>query len=110
MGDRANIHIKEDVDDIGVYLYTHWRGSDLPEILKDALEKRWRWDDAPYLTRIIFDEMSNGNQGNETGFGISTMLGDGDDRIIKIIVDEQLIKINGRTWTFDEYIKDNPSW
>jgi len=110
MGDRANIHIREDEEDVGVYLYTHWCGTNLPEILKNVLEKRWRWEDAPYLTRIIFDEMSKGDQGNEINFGISTSLCDGDDRIIEVIVDKQLIKINGKTWSLEEYIKDNPSW
>ena len=52
MGDRANVVI----DDNGsqVYLYTHWRGTELPEIVRKALTKNQRWDDPQYLSRIVF--------------------------------------------------------
>lgn len=68
MGDRGQIKIK----DSGVYLYAHWRGMELPFVLQAALAKRWRWDDAEYLTRIIFDAMVADEQGTETSFGIGT--------------------------------------
>ncbi len=58
MGDRANVLIKEDSKDGGVFLYTHCSGSDLPKILQKAIAKKWRWGDSPYLARIIFDQMT----------------------------------------------------
>lgn len=51
MGDRGNIAIKQDIKDecgenVYIYMYTHWRGSELAEILKSALTKgKGRWDD-----------------------------------------------------------------
>lgn len=107
MGDRANVLVKEDSEDNGVYLYTHWNGTELPTILQDALKKRWRWDDCAYLTRIIFDEMTKDDHGEETGYGISSILGDGDDRILKVNVIEQTVKMGEREWTFEEYISLN---
>jgi hypothetical protein len=56
MGDRANVYVHDGVEP-GVYLYTHWHGSDLPEVVKVALAKQWRWKDSAYLGRVIFCEM-----------------------------------------------------
>jgi len=54
MGDRANVYIRED-NDHGVYLYTHWGGYELPEVVRRALARgESRWSDAPYLARIVF--------------------------------------------------------
>lgn len=65
------------IKDTGVYLYTHWGATELYEDVKNAIRKKWRWDDPEYLTRIIFDEMTKGVQGRETGYGIGTeMAGD----------------------------------
>ena len=111
MGDRGNIFMKEDMDDSGVYLYTHWRGSELPKLLQTALQKKARWNDGPYLARIIFDVMTEGYHGEEAGFGISCFLEDGDDKIIIVDVDKwgrrkpKVILPDGREFTFDEYIK-----
>ena len=105
MGDRANVLAKENDDDPGVYLYTHWAGTELPHTLQKALAKKWRWDDTAYLARIIFDTMTEGQQGNETGYGISTFACDGNDRILEVNCTHLDVKHNGRTWTFEEYIK-----
>lgn len=70
MGDRANIEVRE--GDESVYLYTHWHGSETPEMLRRALNRgEERWADTPYLTRIIFCEMVSGLETELTGFGIS---------------------------------------
>lgn len=68
MGDRGQVFIKT----TGVYLYTHWGASELEETVRQALAKKWRWDDDEYLTRIIFDQMTKEYHGEETGFGIGT--------------------------------------
>jgi hypothetical protein len=91
MGDRANILVKEDGSDSGLWLYTHWNGSSLPHVLQAALKKKWRWDDTPYLARIIFCEMVKGDVEGETGFGISTRECDGGDRVLEVRVDEQTV-------------------
>ena len=66
MGTRAQVFIK----DTGIYLYQHWDGDGLFQIVKDAIAKGWRWNDEEYLTRIIFCEMVKDDIGGETGFGI----------------------------------------
>lgn len=53
MGDRANVYIREDQTH-GIYLYTHWGSSELPETVRTALARHERWSDTPYLARIIF--------------------------------------------------------
>ncbi len=97
MGDRGNIIVKDGGSK--VYLYTHWSGSQLPEILKEALIKgEDRWDDGPYLARIIFQEMLDGDTGT-TGFGISSEYGDGGT---DIEVDVRQATVDGVK--FEKYI------
>jgi hypothetical protein len=98
MGDCGNVIIK---DEIGqqVCLYTHWRGSELRAILKSALRRRQRWDDAPYLARIIFCEMIKGDEAAETGFGISTR----SEGSAEIIIDVKAQTAAGRP--FEDFIK-----
>lgn len=108
MGDRGNVLIGYK-DRPGVYLYTHWEGTELPKTVQKALAKRWRWDDEAYLTRIIFDEMTDGQHGRENGFGISTdML---DNQIARPIINldcyNKTVTIGCSIWTFEEYINDN---
>lgn len=92
MGDRGNVCIRETTDNVenDVYLYTHWSGAELPEIVRVALAKRWRWNDAPYLTRIIFNELQGDDRG-ETGFGISPTIGDNQYDIVVVDVEAQTV-------------------
>ena len=72
MGERGQIAIKNP-NDQRVYLYTHWYGPEIPEVLKAALKRgRNRWDDESYLARIIFNEMTKGKEMEDTGYGIDT--------------------------------------
>jgi len=96
MGDRANVvvidsypqdaHPKE-----AVFLYTHWAGYELPETLRSALlYGKSRWDDAPYLSRIIFQEMI-GTSKSQTGYGISSRLTDNEYDLLVVDVARQRI-------------------
>ncbi len=84
MGDRANVVVKQPQRLDCIYLYTHWFGSELPEIVRMALaspEGRGRWNDHAYLARIVFCAITReaetaGNR--ETGYGISTTPCDND--------------------------------
>ena len=104
MGDRANICVKEDQNDNGVYLYTHWTGTELPATLQTALAKKWRWSDSAYLARIIFDVMTDGDRGSETGYGISTFICDGQDRVLEVDCSAQRVRRNDKSWTFSQYV------
>jgi hypothetical protein len=105
MGDRANVVLKQGEEQI--CLYTHWAGSELELIAKEALKRgQKRLDDFPYLSRIVFCEMIKNDVMGETGYGISALVGDGKDRVITIDCDEQTIKLfNGDELNLIEFIK-----
>lgn len=122
MGDRVNVVIKSEQADPPsyVYLYSHWGGYDMPLVVQKALAKKWRWDDGAYLARIIFDQMTEGSVGGETGFGIDTRPCDNEHPYI--VVDPATRRVgfthydwrqshlcdpeNVREWwSFDEYIQ-----
>lgn len=101
MGDRGQVKIGS------VLLYSHWNGTELKANVKKALAKRWRWDDAEYLTRIIFDVMTQNQRDEETGFGIGTTLHtDLNNPLIEVYVEKQTVKINKIEKTFEEFIKE----
>ena len=110
MGERGNIAIN------GVYLYTHWKGHVLKPILKSALIRgKSRWDDPPYLARIIFCEMMDGDNGL-TGYGISTRIEDNNHNALEVDTNKQIVierKVNYDSlklgdviseWTFEDFI------
>lgn len=88
MGDRANIFVVDrpqataaDTEATGIYLYTHWNGSEWPLRLRDALSSpvaRRRWSDSSYLLRIITDVLFKDIRDLETGGGISTEIGENE--------------------------------
>lgn len=103
MGDRANVKVVDGGQ--CVYLYTHWGGTDLPETLRRALVRgESRWDDAAYLARIIFSEMTRGSEEELTGYGISPTVPDGGDRILEVDVDDQVVRWPEHHWcTIQDY-------
>jgi hypothetical protein len=105
MGDRANVYVHHG-DQPGVYLYTHWAGSELPDMVHAALTRKQRWNDEPYLTRIIFCTMVQGCESEETGFGISASIGDGRDRIIDVDTETQQVTVfGGAPQSFQSFIR-----
>lgn len=113
MGDRANCIVHQnsfDKDAKPVWLYTHWDGHDLLAMVQEALQRRQRWDDEPYLTRIIFDTMSKNQQGEETGFGISTTQPDNEHDFIVVDPGKQEVRLEDQsdhsvkeTWSFEDF-------
>ena len=105
MGDRANVVMTD--SDEKVVLYTHWSGYELPEIVKKAMIRgKNRWDDFQYFTRIVFSEMIQNSVLSETGFGISSTVHDGNDKIIKIDCNNQTIKVYDKPKvTFEDFVK-----
>jgi hypothetical protein len=101
MGDRAQVLIK----DTGIYLYTHWDGYKLENIVKKAISKKLRWNDPEYLSRIIFDEMIGENQYGEVGYGIGTTQHGDVYNLIEInCKDQTFMNYNGSMKSFDEFI------
>ena len=110
MGDRANVLVKSSNTDRGVWLYTHWGGTELPSKLRKALAMRERWDDPAYLTRIIFDVMTEGQHGETTGFGISSQAQDGADRVLIVNCQNQTVTAGSNCWSFERFIEGEFSW
>lgn len=115
MGDRANIAIKQndlqtkDGEPVHIYFYTHWSGEDLPMILQSALRRgEPRWNDTPYLSRIIFSEMIQDDVLDETGYGISTYICDNEHDIIYIDPESNTVSIGDRQWSFKDYVELPP--
>jgi hypothetical protein len=98
MGDRANIYLEmpkaygQDAERSGVYLYTHWSGSEWPEKLREALEfGKGRWDDDPYLARIITSRVFADLVDSETGGGLSLVLTDNEYPITVVDLSNQTV-------------------
>lgn len=118
MGDRGNIAVQ--TGDKRVYLYGHWSGQEMPEILRKALARKARWDDPSYLARIIFCELV-GDDKSETGFGISATIDDNEHPIIVVDCDKQVVTIeaepdgshgprgNAKVVSFSDYIGLEPA-
>jgi hypothetical protein len=89
MGDRGNIVVRSAFGD--VWMYTHWNGTGMKDVLQTVLAKHQRWDDAPYLTRMIFCELVKDSEGNSTGFGISTHMLDNEHGVLVVDVTQQRV-------------------
>jgi len=111
MGDRGNI-IFEESGGTRFYFYTRWRGTDLPHILqKGMIRGRERWSDEPYLARILFSALVEGQEGGDTGFGISSTICDNEHDYLLVKNSQRKICRFAKTgdfealgeWTFEEY-------
>lgn len=108
MGDRANIVLNYGDNYDRIYLYTHWKGYKIEQILKQALIKgKSRWDDVPYFSRVIFCELIGLDEFNEiTGFGLTPYITDGDDRILEIdLENKRVMPVDKDIWlSYEEFI------
>ena len=119
MGDRANIVIEKDNSGLfphEIYFYTHWRGSDIKDILKKSLFRgKGRWDDGQYLSRVIFCDLMGSDVNGLTGIGISTGVGDGEYRLLCVNMELQKVRLRDsrekpdaviiKEWSFEEYVE-----
>ena len=73
------------------------------------LKRNQRWDDEPYLTRIIFSEMIKDNIEDETGYGISTYICDNSYPILVVDTEKQEVSIQheSRTVSFKNFCELN---
>jgi hypothetical protein len=99
MGDRGNILVlqkaRDDAPLGGIFIYSHWRGSELPKLLQSALKRRLRWTDEGYLTRIIVCEVIGKDDfEGETGFGITTYITDNSYPVLIVDVEKQTISVS----------------
>lgn len=103
MGDRAEIAVRS--DDETVYLYSHWDGNSLINVLRAALVRgKSRWDDPPYLTRIIFCEMVKDEISGLEGYGIWSSHQESEHGLYLVDINNQKVDINGSVFSFQEFI------
>jgi hypothetical protein len=97
MGDRSNIVVQEENGN-RIFLYGHWMGEDSINVTRDVLALRDRWNDSPYLTRMLFEKMIEGNIDKTTGFGISTSMCDNEYPIIVLEPSTQTAWLEAYIW------------
>lgn len=105
MGDRRNVIIKDDRG-VGVGLYSHWGGTELPAVVAAAMRRASsRWSDAAYLARAIFCEMVKDDVMSELGYGISSAdnLCEGSSRDITVDCEKQMVQIERRWMSFSSF-------
>ena len=110
MGDRGNIVIidgwqdKKEKAPSQVWLYTHWGGSTIASVVRDALAKNQRWNDGQYLARIVYDVLLDGQHSDATGFGITDRMCDNEHKIVVVDTSQQLVVIVERECVVDRKI------
>lgn len=111
MGDRAHIILTNGYntpDKTSIFLYTHWEGYRLHEILAAALKRgEDRWDDPAYLSRIIASELfrESGIDGL-TGAGLGTTMMEGPSRndLTVDLENNTVTRANDETYSYAEFI------
>lgn len=104
MADRGNIKIVYS-EGSPVYFYTHSRGSEIEKVVKTALQRRQRWDDDGYLARIIFNTLTQGQEGAEIGFGISPFQIEEGSPLITVNTVKRSVTFKDKTKCFEDFIK-----
>lgn len=106
MGARAQVKI----EDTGVFLYTHWGSGEIEDTVGKALQRRQRWTDPEYLARIVFSQMTRGQEDAETGFGIGNSRHGDIDVLVTLNCAKQTVTVEDvwgkteETSTFTEFI------
>lgn len=105
MGDRGNIIIVQEEKE-RLYFYTHWAGYDIPRRVAVAFDRaRNRWDDEPYMNRVLFDSLAEGDSREEvTGYGIDWRLGDGGTELT-VDYDRQKILYQDHYYSFADFVE-----
>ena len=90
MGNRNSIKITYRTGD-SVYLYGHWIGNEIHDIVKRALWSSDRVTDESYFARVLFSRMvtSGGTRDidSETGYGIAPYVVDHDAGNMMVHID-----------------------
>jgi hypothetical protein len=124
---RANLVVETEWDK-RVFLYTHWDGERVPEVVQKTLDNKLRLDDPLYLTRMLFCKLCPVKEwDSEYGYGISTTFGDNNHDVLLVRpgnLSVELHKFDYKkhdvvgnwkepmfTWTYTEYCRiEDISW
>ena len=86
MGNRNSIKITYRTGD-SIYLYGHWIGNDIHDIVKGALWSSDRVTDESYFARVLFSRMIQNDISSDTGFGIAPYVVDHDAGNMMVHID-----------------------
>ena len=86
MGNRNSIKITYRTGD-SIYLYGHWIGNEIHDIVKGALWSSDRVTDESYFARVLFSRMIEKDISSDTGFGIAPYLVDHDAGNMMVHID-----------------------
>lgn len=92
MGSPAEVVLEERGE--RVYIYSHWDGYDtewLPLLASALNHSQNRWDDAPYMNRMIFSLLISDDVWGETGYGLSAHHMDSMQSPVVICHDDQTV-------------------
>lgn len=101
MGDRTSIRVEESETNEGIWLYTHWGGyRALVDLQLGLIAGEGRWNDGPYLARVIFCHMVPEDQIHGIlSFGIWSEMLDHEYPFIMIVdVSKQEIRFHYFEW------------
>lgn len=99
-----------------VYLYTHDHSDDIVSIVYDTLVLGKRWDDADYLSGMIFCRMlACKDPDDDSGYGIGSQLYATVNVLISLDIEKQTITINSAldkssryTMSFHDFVRTYP--
>lgn len=106
MGDRGNISFHESPDTPPIYMYSHWGGSGLHEVVANALARGVsRWGDSSYLARIIFCELIKDDVDGTTGYGLQ-VVPQGDARDVVRVYDYGggKVEYGGEAYSYQQFV------
>lgn len=106
MGDRSNIVVVQP-DNSRIWLYGHWMGEDNYRVVGEVLSRRERWNDFPYLTRMLFSKMIEGDLDSDTGYGISNTMCD-NEYFIVVLRPDQTVVLEQYIWGHGELTEITP--
>ena len=97
MGDRSNIVVVQP-DESRIFLYGHWMGDDNYRVAGQVLSRQERWNDAPYIARMLFSKMIAHDLDSDTGYGISNHMCDNEYPIVVIDPQKQTVHLEQYIW------------
>lgn len=108
MGDRSNIVVEQHNGE-RIFLYGHWLGADAINVVRDVLARGERWGDESYLTRMLFNKLTAGDEEGSTGYGIATYMVDNDGYpLIVLRPNEQTVVLEKVDWETRETTEVTP--
>lgn len=110
MGDRRQMVLYENEEkDPFLYVYTHWGGDALEgDVARALLRGSSRWDDEPYLARVLVCQLVANDVDGVTGFGLSGQYLDSDhEEDVHVYLRSAKVRIGDNEWPYAEFISDH---